>query len=351
MPTRELSIAATLALCASIACAPRDLPGVVDPDAGAAQDGGAAGVDDDGGSSTIGDIDAGFVAVDGGLVAVDGGFTIVDGGLVAVDGGFTSADGGFAAADAGFADAGNAQPEIGPADIVTDATYDRLIIEVDYITGHAPDAEALAIMADEIQALVARGSIEKSGGFDVVLDDALPAHAQANHAYTFDEQRALSIAHRDLQPAPGEAFVHMLYLDGHSDRDDDQGRILGYAYSGSWIAMFGDSIRTSCDDSAAGTLLTASLAEDACDVTEASVLLHEMGHLFGLVNNGTALTSAHEDAVHTKHDVDDACLMYWAVDTSSAVDVVVNRFLVGDTGVAPFDAACLADLDAAAAAD
>ena len=334
------------------------LGGCPRPPLAAPFDGGADG--DDGGAP-VGLADAGGGRpADAGFVPADGGFdeagTPLDGGFVPADAGFVDEDAG-GGGDAGAPiDAGGGatlpQPNpVDPYDLVTDATYTKLIVEIDAIAGHGPDAEAVALTVQTLQALIDRGSLEKPAGVEIRLDDLdLPASADADHAWAFAEQHALSSAHRDDLAAPGEVFVHMIYLDGKTDRDTGSSQILGYAYGGSFVAMFRDNIDESCASNTALQLAAPAIAEEACDASEATVLLHELGHLFGLVNNGLAMAAPHEDGAHPKHDVDDECIMYWVAETSDAVDVVATRVLAGDP-IPAFDAACLADMDAAAALD
>ena len=239
-------------------------------------------------------------------------------------------------------------PDVDAADIVGGGTHTRLVIEIDVVDGHGPDAAALAAFEDAVEDLIASGHIAKPDGFEVVIDDVLPASGDPDKVWTFQEQIALSEDHRDVAAPAGTATIHMLYLDGHSEYDQGNLAVLGYAYGGSWIVMFRDNIDRSCSSSSVLGLLAPSVAQEACAMTEGGVLLHEAGHLFGLVNNGTPMQEPHQDTEHGAHDTNEDCLMYWLAETSSATDVVANRYLGGQTGIPPFDAQCLADLSAVA---
>lgn len=50
---------------------------------------------------------------------------------------------------------------------------------------------------------------------------------------------------------------------------------------------------------------------------ETTVVLHEMGHLLGLVNVGSEMVEPHEDESYDHHCDNEDCLMYWAIETNS----------------------------------
>jgi hypothetical protein len=122
--------------------------------------------------------------------------------------------------------------------------------------------------------------------------------------------------------------VHLLYVDGSSEYDSSSGSVLGYAYHGSSIVLFKQTIA----DADPGFPMFAPI--------ENVVLAHELGHLLGLVDNGIPMVDDHADPEHAAHDSNADCLMYWAVDTSGVVDMLMN-------GAPDFDAACRADVAAA----
>ena len=238
------------------------------------------------------------------------------------------------------------QPDVDAADIVGDA-YSHLVIELDAVEGHGPTAAALTAFEDEVERLIGLGAIAKDS-FEIVLDDTLPANPDPDHVYTFEEQQDLSEGARDLPAEADTAYIHMLYLDGGSELDGSNSSVLGYAYGGSWIVMFRDNIDGACDGSTVLDLLSPGAAAEACSMTEAGVLTHEAGHLFGLVNNGAPMQTDHQDDANGAHCDNEDCLMYWLAETSSAADTVANRYLGGGSGFPPFDDDCVDDLRALA---
>ena len=64
------------------------------------------------------------------------------------------------------------------------------------------------------------------------------------------------------------------------------------------------------------------------------------------MNDGVALTSAHEDSAHPHHCTNEKCVMNWSVERVGSAVAVAKSFLATGTTVI-YDNLCLADLDAA----
>jgi hypothetical protein len=67
---------------------------------------------------------------------------------------------------------------------------------------------------------------------------------------------------------------------------------------------------------------------------------HEFGHLMGLVNLGTPLQSAHEDANSDNHCNVDGCLMFFEINGGNVLD------MMNMTAIPELDPQCIADLQA-----
>ncbi|MFT6718764.1 MAG: hypothetical protein ACJAY8_001160, partial [Sphingobacteriales bacterium] len=106
---------------------------------------------------------------------------------------------------------------------------------------------------------------------------------------------------------------------------------LGVAYASTSIALYGTSVHEN-----SGGILQVS-REDA----ETVVLQHELGHLFGLVNNGSKMVRQHQDTNNGKHCTVESCLMYYAIETNELFA------LLGTGGTIPeLDPLCKEDLKA-----
>lgn len=106
--------------------------------------------------------------------------------------------------------------------------------------------------------------------------------------------------------------------------------VLGIAYRNTSIALFDGPI----------SKVSGGLGQPSREDVLKTVLRHEIGHLLGLVNIGTAMQAAHEDQGHKGHCDNTECLMYYTVQTT---DFVAN--LLGGN-VPDLDANCQADLRA-----
>lgn len=234
------------------------------------------------------------------------------------------------------------------ADIVGSATgYTSLRVAIDHVPGKGPDADALDDLESELGALRSAGALAKPDGIDAqVLSGAVEGVDDPDTVRTLADLRALSDTWAAThEAADGEALLHMLYVDGRYEGDDGDGAVLGFAYGGDRMVMFADNIARACEGGPLLGFLPAVRAR-LCSDLEGSVLIHEVGHLLGLVNNGTPMVADHQDEPNGAHDVNEDCVMYWAAERSSAADLIADRFQNGDEGALSFDAACLNDLRA-----
>ncbi|HOM29713.1 MAG TPA: hypothetical protein PLS81_09690 [Deltaproteobacteria bacterium] len=105
----------------------------------------------------------------------------------------------------------------------------------------------------------------------------------------------------DATSPPEEQVIHVLFLNGYyEDAEGIKDRMLGVSFGGtSLIAVFKDVV-----ESSSGSGLVKRYVEQA-------TLVHEAGHLLGLVNNGVVPCTAHEDPEHPRHCANPVCVMFW----------------------------------------
>ena len=223
---------------------------------------------------------------------------------------------------------------------LTEAARVRATFSRHSVGGRAPTDLSWHIVTVELDKLRSGGYLSLPEGISIVDGDALATPADADHAYTQAELDALVVAHRGT-PAADEALVTALYLDGHYAGEGDDGAVLGLAFGGDAIALFADRLKESCG-------ATGPKAKTVCAVTEAGVVLHEFGHLLGLVNDGTPMVAAHQDSEHGAHCTNPDCIMYYTNDRKGFAELIGKRVQQGNEDVTAFDESCLADLKAIA---
>lgn len=204
------------------------------------------------------------------------------------------------------------------AELLTPGTYKSLKIEIQYMTGYAPDAGAISHLQTILGNL-----LNKPSGITVVTKE-IPASSSL--VLSVNDVIAVEKNNRTAFTTGDQLAVYVLYTNGNYTDDN----VLGVAYKNTSVVLFGKKI---FDNS--GAIGQASRTK-----LEATVAEHEMGHLLGLVDLGSPMQANHKDAAHGNHCNNSSCLMYYASETSD-----ILGFLV--TGNIPsFDAACKADLHA-----
>lgn len=209
--------------------------------------------------------------------------------------------------------------------------YSRLILEVDAVEGYEPsdiDAELVKHLSE---------LVDKPDGIQVVRDQTIPSRG-ADHIWTFDEMNTLFGEKTSVILQPNEIRIHVVFLDGTYEGDAEGRMTLGLSWMTN-VAMFEANILTSCE--------RPVLQGRLCGFTETAILLHEIGHVLGLVENGAPLTSDHLDAEHSHHCSNPDCLMYWEYEGTKLVDALRSRLDASDDAtIFEFDDACKADLAA-----
>ena len=142
-------------------------------------------------------------------------------------------------------------------EILKGNSYSKLHIEVNYVTGNAPDSDALNLLKQRIQEVTDKTSISISQS----------SFGSTDNSYTLEEILEIENNQRTQSKSGNKFVIHILYLNGEYE-DNDQ--TLGLAYSGSSFALFKEKIEDS-----------AFLLISSTDI-EKSVIVHEFGHLLGL---------------------------------------------------------------------
>jgi len=216
------------------------------------------------------------------------------------------------------------------ADYLRSSPYSRILIELDIASGTGPESAALSMLQSRLQEATGKGvDVDRSGSF---------AGQGSGHKYTLAEVNDLETRQRSQFSGGTTAILYMLWLDGGFEKDTENQKTLGAAYRGSSVVMFQANLQVASNG--------GSVLHTKPDITavEESVLVHESGHILGLVGCGTAMVRNHQDTNPdhgTCHSTDQASVMYWAVET----DLIGS--LLGQNPPNAYDSDDKADLRAA----
>lgn len=201
------------------------------------------------------------------------------------------------------------KPPVGPTspsyrdEGLLQAQHPTLLVEVDHVAGSEPRDRALRIFRERLDFYC-----DKPGGIEIRVDDEVPADAwEPSH----EAVARLALEYADEDPGDA-AYLYVLYAPsykkfrGYSYRP---GR-LGTAVDFPAMVVFADQMKP--------ILWLTGVRQ------EASVLVHEAGHVLGLVTNDD-----HRDGGHCTNSW---CLMYDGVDARS---LAVNLFPTLFTGYLP----------------
>lgn len=183
----------------------------------------------------------------------------------------------------------------------------KLIVELDYPSGAAPNAEAKQLLLDTLKQVSGR----EESQIDLIEKAEIPS--EPDKKYTLSELVALESEHRDHQTKGDTAALYILYVAGGYEGDDGDSRVLGLAYRGTSVAIMKGNVQAGSRGGGIGGIISPTVDERCI---ERSVLVHEFGHAAGLVNLGTPMVRPHEDSAHRGHSSNKESVMYYAVENT-----------------------------------
>jgi len=209
-----------------------------------------------------------------------------------------------------------------PANFLSSANYDKLIVEIQYMTGFQPTATAVTNLTSFLQ-----DRLNKTGGITVVQTSISSA---GKSVYSTTDVAAIENANRTQKSYGKTVTAYILFVDGdYSDNGTDT-KVLGITYGSTSIVLFGKTIKE----------FSTGLSRPSTATLETTVIQHEFGHVLGLVDRGTPMKSSHLDTANGKHCSDKNCLMYYLVESSASIAGIMGGSMTGLTG------SCLDDLRA-----
>lgn len=208
---------------------------------------------------------------------------------------------------------------IEPKDFFSAKKYSSLVVEIAYISGHQPTNDAVNHVLSELNK-----RLNKPAGIRVVYTQ-VPSPRRSS--YTIGDIDKIEKDYRTQFTKHDKLTAFVFFADAAYAGDDG---VLGLAYGTSSVVVFESRI----EDYSGG------LSQPSQPALEATVIEHEFGHLFGLVDNGTPMATAHKDAANGHHCDNQNCLMYYSVETIDFAAVLTGG------NIPELDEHCLADLRA-----
>lgn len=198
-------------------------------------------------------------------------------------------------------------------ELLDDAKFTSLTIEVVYVTGFKPTDVAL----NNLSQFLLKHTFKPDG-----IKITTRAVASSNKApFSIEEIAQIEREERSIFNAGDEISVFIYVADGSNINDEDDKVVLGSAFRNTSIVLYGKTL---------GKIANNSNLVSKSDV-ESAVLTHEFGHLFGLVDVGSPMQVAHEDSENEAHCDVRGCLMTANIEFgSSIVDMVENKIPILD---------------------
>jgi hypothetical protein len=120
--------------------------------------------------------------------------------------------------------------------------------------------------------------------------------------HTLEHLRMLDAVHRDGWPTDEVGVIHVLYLDGAADPSVGD-HLVGAAFGPTSIVLFRDAI----SEAVGG-------ASRRMSEVERWTLVHEAGHVLGLVGLGAPQVTPHGMPYRPGHCDQPGCVMGWTAD-------------------------------------
>lgn len=201
-------------------------------------------------------------------------------------------------------------------EFLRDDKYTELLVEIDHESGARPEDATLSMLKQTLQA-----RLNKPDGIEIRTSAEIDGKGKGGK-YSFSEIRDMEQEHRDHRKGGDRAVMYVMFLDGGSDQDSSDGRVLGAVYSGSSMVIFKDNLRFTRDRCQAGAVPILPNNCPSLNRIEDAVVTHELGHVLGLVNlNPEDVPMQHdrEDPESPGHSKYEDSVMYKAVRTSSGI--------------------------------
>lgn len=212
-------------------------------------------------------------------------------------------------------------------DILGNANYSNLIIEAVYNPGFRPTAAAMANFVNFLQERTFKEDIS-------VVYRELPSTGLDE--ITIQQAADLEDENRTLYNEGDTMTIYIYFTDALAEGDDLQSGLvtLGAVYRNTSMIIYESTVK----------FLGSQSSEISEADIESATLMHEFGHLLGLVNLGTPQVNVHDDPISPNHCIIDGCLMLAEIEFGAGMMGMLQS-RVGKGAIVPvLDAECILDL-------
>jgi hypothetical protein len=207
-------------------------------------------------------------------------------------------------------------------ELLSSDEFTSLRVEIAYPEGFRPTDSTIELLIPFLEE-----RLNKPDGITLV-ESTITTNTEG--PYDINDIVAIEDANRSVFNNGDEMGVWLFFSDQSSEGDSDSSVVLGTAYRNTSMVIYEKTFLELANNST--TAISRTLIET-------STIRHEFGHIFGLVNGGTPLTSDHHDEENGRHCNVEDCLMYF--------QTVTTIFNTSNTASLPnFDALCIQDLQA-----
>lgn len=162
-------------------------------------------------------------------------------------------------------------------DILSNTNFDKMLIEIGYVSGFKPTDGAIAQFTDFLRQHTFKQDIEVR-----YLELESPDEEDLELQEIADLEKENRTAYNDGRTLA----IYIYFADAPSEGDDmSEGLVtVGAVYRNTSMIIYKDTI----------IRLASQSSSISVEDIESATLNHEFGHLFGLVNLGTAMVNPHE---------------------------------------------------------
>ena len=188
---------------------------------------------------------------------------------------------------------------------LSDDKYTSMVVEIDYESGYMPEQSSTDLLKTRLEQVC-----NKPQGIEILLTQTNFEH---EGQWSSNDVREKGWSEKSSNPQSGSTlYWQAIFPSGQYANDG----VLGVAVDASTVAIFGEAV-----DDAEGPIFNRPSAEEI----ENSVLVHEFGHLLGLVNLVYQSPVDHEDEEHEGHSNNEDSVMYWAIESANIGNIITGQ--------------------------